>query len=45
MSEFITGKKLEGAIYDIIWEAEKTLLVLSPYVKLDKYFKKAFRQA
>ena len=42
MSEFITGKKLEGAIYDIIWEAEKTLLVLSPYVKLDKYFKKLF---
>jgi len=42
MSEFITGKKLSNAIYDIIWEAEETLLIVSPYVKLDKYFKGLF---
>jgi len=42
MSEFITGKKLNESIYDIIWEAEETLLIVSPYIKLDDYFKKLF---
>ena len=42
MSKFITGKDLEEAIYDIIWDAEDTLLIVSPYVKLDKYFKELF---
>ncbi len=42
MSKFITGSDLEEAIYDIIWKAERTLLVVSPYIKLDEYFKKLF---
>ncbi|MBE98866.1 hypothetical protein [Flavobacterium coralii] len=42
MSEFLTGKKLGDKIYDIIWNAEKILLIVSPYVKLDSYFKKIF---
>jgi hypothetical protein len=42
MAKFITGKDLEEAIYNIIWEANDTLLVVSPYIKLDEYFKKLF---
>lgn len=41
-SKFLTGKELEETIYDIIWEAENTLLIVSPYVKLDNYFKELF---
>jgi hypothetical protein len=40
MAKFITGEELEKVIYDIIWEAEKTLFLVSPFVKLDDYFKK-----
>lgn len=42
MSKFITGKELEDAVYNIIWDAEKFLLIVSPYIKLDDYFKKLF---
>jgi hypothetical protein len=42
MTKFITGKDLEKVIYDIIWEAEGTLLIVSPYIRLDDYFKKLF---
>lgn len=42
MSQFITGKRLEDTIYDIIWEAQETLLIVSPFIKLDDYFKKLF---
>lgn len=42
MTRFITGKELEQVIYDIIWEAEETLLIVSPYIRLDDYFKKLF---
>lgn len=42
MSKFLTGKNLEDAVYDIIWEAENVLLIVSPYIKLDDYFKKLF---
>ncbi|AWH84272.1 hypothetical protein HYN59_03700 [Flavobacterium album] len=42
MTKFITGKELADAIYDIIWEAEKTLLIVSPFIKLDDYFKNLF---
>jgi hypothetical protein len=42
MAKFITGKDLEDAIYNIIWEAEQTLLIVSPFIKLDDYFKKLF---
>ena len=42
MSKFITGKDLEDTVYDIIWEAKETLLIVSPFVKLDDYFKELF---
>jgi len=42
MAKFITGENLEKVIYDIIWEAENTLLIVSPYIKLDDYFRKLF---
>jgi hypothetical protein len=40
MAEFITGKKLADEVYDIIFNAKKKLLIVSPYIKLDNYFKK-----
>ena len=36
MSKFITGKELEDAVYNIIWDAQDTLLIVSPYIKLEK---------
>ena len=42
MSKFITGENLTEAIYDIIWNAEKELLIVSPFIKLDSYFKDMF---
>jgi hypothetical protein len=42
MSKFLTGEELQKAVYDIIWEAEETLLIVSPYIKLDEYFKRLF---
>jgi len=42
MSKFITGKVLEEKITDIIWGAERNLLIVSPFIKLDDYFKKLF---
>lgn len=42
MSKFLTGEKLGEAVYDIIWEAENILMIVSPYIKLDDYFKKLF---
>ena len=38
MSKFLTGTKLGDAIYDIIWDANESLLIVSPFVKLDDYF-------
>lgn len=42
MGKFLTGKNLEESIYDIIWKAEDTLLIVSPYIKLNSYFRKLF---
>jgi hypothetical protein len=42
MSKFLTGNNLVDAIDDIIWNAEKILLIVSPYIKLDDHFKKLF---
>lgn len=44
MSKFITGKDLEDAITDIIWQAEEALLLVSPFIKLDTYFKELFNK-
>ena len=42
MNKFITGVELEETISKIIWETKKTLLIVSPFIKLDNYFKKLF---
>lgn len=42
MNKFITGENLENAVYEIIWEAKKNLLIVSPFIKLDDYFKRLF---
>lgn len=42
MSKFLTGEHLFKEVYDIIWDAENTLLIVSPYIKLDDYFKELF---
>ncbi|MFA5971926.1 MAG: phospholipase D family protein [Lentimicrobiaceae bacterium] len=42
MSKFLTGKELENTVYDIIWKASNTLLIISPYINLDTYFRKLF---
>jgi hypothetical protein len=42
MSKFLTGKELEKVVYDIIWEAQDNLIIISPFIKLDDYFKKLF---
>lgn len=44
MSKFLTGEKLENVVYDIIWDAEQTLLIVSPFIKLDDYFKNLFKK-
>lgn len=40
MAEFITGEQLAEVVYNIIFEAKKSLIIVSPYIKLDDYFKK-----
>ena len=42
MSKFLTGDDLIEAIDDIIWDAQSTLMIVSPYIKLDEYFKRLF---
>jgi hypothetical protein len=42
MAKFLTGKDLENEVYNIIWSAKETLLIVSPYIQLDEYFKKIF---
>jgi hypothetical protein len=42
MAKFLTGKELNEKIYDVIWNAEDKLLIVSPFIKLDDYFKKLF---
>ena len=36
---FLTGKELSEEIYDTIFYTEKYILVLSPFIQLDEYFK------
>ena len=39
MAEFVTGRRLGEEVYDIIFNARKQLLIVSPFIKLDDYFK------
>ena len=40
MAEFVTGKALVDVVNNIIFNANKSLLIVSPFIKLDDYFKK-----
>lgn len=42
MSKFVTGPELENVVCDIIWGAKSQLLIVSPFIKLDGYFKTLF---
>lgn len=44
MADFITGDKLNEEVYNIIFNAKKRLLIVSPYIKLDDYFKELFNK-
>ncbi|OOG73800.1 phospholipase D family protein [Algoriphagus sp. A40] len=44
MSKFLTGNALVDAIDEIIWDAKDTLMIVSPYIKLDDHFRKLFDQ-
>lgn len=39
MAEFVTNKELDEKLTDIIWNARKELVILSPFIRLDKYCK------
>src|SRR5664280_451376 len=41
MAKFLSGKDLDDAICNIIFEAKSRLLIISPFIKLDEYFRKA----
>lgn len=42
MADFFTGKGLDEKLTDIIWKANKELIILSPFIRLDEYCKKIF---
>ncbi|MCR9081183.1 MAG: phospholipase D family protein [Cyclobacteriaceae bacterium] len=43
MAKFLTGEDLENAICDVIRNAKQSLIIVSPYIKLDDYFKEIFQ--
>ena len=44
MADFYTGKKLDDKLTDIIWNAKKELIILSPFIRLDDYCKTIFNR-
>lgn len=42
MADFYTGKQLDDKLTDIIWQAKKELIILSPFIRLDEYCKTIF---
>jgi hypothetical protein len=44
MSKFVTGKELSEVVYNILFEAKEKLFLVSPYIKLDAYFRKILDQ-
>lgn len=43
MAQFYTGEALADKLTDIIWNAKKELLILSPFIHLDDYCKEVRR--
>jgi hypothetical protein len=44
MGQFYTGKELDEKLTDIIWNAQKELIILSPFIRLDEYCKTIFKK-
>lgn len=44
MPLFLTGEDLEKAICDVIVTAKESLVIVSPYIKLDDYFRDVFER-
>lgn len=42
MSKFLTGKPLEEKLTDIVWNAKKHVIIVSPFIKLDNHVRKIF---
>ncbi len=42
MSKFLTGKLLEEKLTDIIWNAKKYVVIVSPFIKLDNHVRSIF---
>lgn len=40
MADFYTGKELDNKLTDIIWNAKKELIILSPFIRLDDFCRK-----
>ncbi|UMB52954.1 hypothetical protein MKD41_11485 [Lutibacter sp. A64] len=44
MSKFLTGDELSDKLTDIIWNANKYVVIVSPYIKLDNHVKSIFEK-
>lgn len=44
MSTFLTGTELENKLTDIIWNAKKYIIIISPFIKLDEHIKSVFEK-
>jgi len=44
MSTFLTGKDLEEKLTDIIWDAKRYVVLISPFIKLDNHVKSIFEK-
>ncbi|WP_299708992.1 phospholipase D family protein [uncultured Tenacibaculum sp.] len=42
MSKFLTGKPLEEKLTDIIWNAKKYVVIISPFIRLDSHVRSIF---
>lgn len=42
MSKFLTGKELSEKLTDIIWDAKKYVVIVSPFIKLDNHVRSIF---
>ncbi|MEO9511609.1 MAG: phospholipase D family protein [Flavobacteriaceae bacterium] len=42
MSKFLTGEELEEKLTDIIWNAKKYIVIVSPFIKLDNHVRSIF---
>ncbi|GGW48817.1 phospholipase D family protein [Arenibacter certesii] len=44
MSSFLTGRELENKLTDIIWNAKKYIIIISPFIKLDTHIKEVLEK-